>query len=116
MTVRGAGFTDTLMGVDGLTSKMLLPPKVAVMECEPAESREVVKVAVNGALPVRLAEPRVSEPSVKVTVPVGLESTPFGLTVAVKVTLSPYVEGLGEAATVTRACALAAAFSHAPRP
>ena len=75
VTVSGAGFTTTLMGADGLTSKIVSPPKVAVTECEPAESRDVVKVAVNGALPVRLAEPRVSEPSVKVTVPVGFEST-----------------------------------------
>ena len=78
-----------LKGAAGLTSKMVSPPKLAVMECVPAVSSEVVKVAVKGPAPVRLAEPNVSDPSVNVTTPEGLARTPFGETVAMKVTLSP---------------------------
>jgi hypothetical protein len=66
----------------------VLALKVAVTVSVP-EGRAVVEIE---ALPLdKVAEPRVVEPYVKLTVPVGV--TPLAVTVAVSVTADPLVEG-----------------------
>ena len=68
------------------------------MESLPAGSDEVINVAVP---PLRLTVPMAVPPSSNVTVPVGMPAAgDTGLTVAVKVTCCPYVEGLAEEVTV----------------
>ena len=67
------------------------------MLCVPANNEEVVNVAVP---PLRVTgEPRLAPPSWNCTVPVGVAELPATLTVAVKVTACPEMEGLVEAAT-----------------
>lgn len=66
------------------------------MECEPTEKVEVVNVAWPF---VRDSEPSVVEPSLNVTVPVGVPLPDVGLTVAVNVTDWPNTAGLAEEAT-----------------
>jgi hypothetical protein len=99
--------TTYASGEEALPPIAELPPYVAVIEREPAESVEVVKVALpfRSSVPV----PRFVPPSLNVTVPVGMpdpvvEATTF----AVKVTKFPYVEepGLAESVVVvgTRLC------------
>jgi hypothetical protein len=63
------------------------------MECDPVVKADVASVAVAG-FPLSVPVPRVVTPSTKVTVPVGMEVPgDTSVTVAVKVTLSPGVEG-----------------------
>src|SRR5579859_4485771 len=66
------------------------------MEWEPAASELLVKVV--WALPLREPVPRVVNPSLKVTVPVGVP--PLPLTVAVKTTCWPKTKLVFEEATV----------------
>jgi hypothetical protein len=74
------------------------PPYSAVMSCEPAGRVDVVKVAV--AVPattdVKAFVPNTVEPSLKVTVPVGVPPEP--VTVAVNVMELPSAAGLAEEA------------------
>jgi len=76
-----------------LAAVLASPLYVAVMECGPGTSVEIVKVATPVTPTVCTAtDPRVVEPSAKVTVPVGI-SAPDGVTVAVNVMLE--AAGLG---------------------
>jgi hypothetical protein len=69
-----------------------------VIEWLPTERDEVENVAIPEMFNVPL--PRVVEPSLKVTVPVGVpEPGAFAVTVAVKVIDWPKTEGLAEDAT-----------------
>ena len=83
-------------------------PNVAVMECGPAASEEVVRVAVPD--PLRVPVPSDVAPSKKVTLPAG---TPLPLvTVAVKTTEAPGFAGLAlDASAVVVACAGSAVIS-----
>ena len=85
-----------------LPLKLVLPPYVAVMLWLPDASDEVLKVAV--ATPFRSTVPRVVVPSEKVTVPVGTvgvdEPGATTVTVAIRVTVWPRLEGLGDATNV----------------
>jgi hypothetical protein len=72
----------------------VLPPYEAVIESEPAAKVDVLYVA-SPLLSVPV--PRVVLPSLNVTVPVAAD----GVTVAVKVTGEPYVDGFAEEAKVT---------------
>lgn len=59
------------------------------MECDPVDNIDVLYVALP---PLSVPVPKVVVPSLNVTVPVAAE----GVTVPVKVTNEPYVEGLTE--------------------
>ena len=70
------------------------------MLCEPTASagmRGKLEGTVSVATPLALSVPvpRVVEPSLNVTVPVGVPVPLVGLTVAVKVTFCPTVDGFG---------------------
>lgn len=65
-----------------------------MIECDPAASADVLYVVFP---PLSVPVPRVVVPSLNVTVPVAAE----GVTVAVRVTEFPYVDGFDEDATVT---------------
>ncbi len=93
LVVVEAAFTDCVKAVDVLPLKLLSPLYSAVMECEPTASDAVVKVAWAEASNV--AVPRVEDPSLNVTVPVGVPLDKE-LTVAVKVTDCPNTDGLAE--------------------
>src|SRR2546425_10613937 len=68
------------------------------MACEPTASVLVTNVA--WPEPSRVPVPRVLEPSLKVTVPVGVPAAGlFAVTVAVKVTACPDSDGLAEELT-----------------
>src|SRR2546427_3465805 len=89
--------------VPELPAKLLLPPKVDVMECVPAAKLAVLKVAVVTPPEVlSVPWPMLVDPSKKDTVPVGLAAAvlPGGVTVtvAVKVTNCPD-DGLAEELT-----------------
>src|SRR6202012_1081715 len=71
------------------------PVKLATMEWLPLASDEVLKVATPEV--TATLEARVVEPSVKVTVPTGVP--PVLVTVAVKVTLCPWVAGFADEAS-----------------
>lgn len=75
-----------------LAAKCASPLYRAVMECECAASVALVKAAV---LFVRATVPNVMEPSLKMTVPVGVPDVE-GWMVAVKVTARPYADGFAE--------------------
>ena len=65
------------------------------MEWDAVVRVDVAKVAA--PLPFRVPLPRVVEPSLKVTLPVGVpDPPPVGLTVAVNATDCPFTDGLGE--------------------
>lgn len=66
------------------------------MECEPTDKEEDVNVA---SPLVSVCVPSVFEPSLNVTVPVGVPPPAAGDTVAVKVTDCPQTEGLAEDVT-----------------
>jgi hypothetical protein len=78
-------------------TKLESPPYVAVIEWVPTDSADVVK----GALPpASVAVPSVVEPTLKVTVPVGVpEAGPTALTVAVKTTTCPKTDGFADELT-----------------
>jgi hypothetical protein len=75
-----------------LGAKLLSPPYLAVIECEPAETNAKVKVAFPElTVPV----PKVLSPSMKVTVPDGFKADREVIEiVALKVTDWPYADGL----------------------
>ena len=66
-----------------------MPLYVAVILCDPVASVDVLNVAV---LPLNVPDPILVAPSKNVTVPIGVPEAV--VTVAVKVTLWPNVEGL----------------------
>jgi hypothetical protein len=84
-------FTICVTTADVLTAKFESPEYFAVIECEPPENVEVVKVATP---PVSVPVPRVVVPSRNVTEPVGVPPAP--VTVAVNVTDWPTCDGLME--------------------
>ena len=65
-----------------------------MIECDPTVRALVVKVALS-LLPIA-PEPSVVDPSLKVTVPVGVAVKTLGVNVAVKVMLCPKFEGFAE--------------------
>ena len=87
------------------------PPYTAVMECEPIVSALVLYVATPElTVPV----PKVLVPSLNVTVPVAAAAVPVGelvLTVAVKVTKSPFVEGFKEVVKLVVVVCVIGAFT-----
>ena len=89
----------------GLALKLPSPPYVAVTECEPTPSDEVVKVAC--ADPLSVPVPSVATPSLNVTVPVGVPVPgEFTVTVAVNVTDWPNTDGFVPEATLVVVSAL----------
>jgi hypothetical protein len=86
-------FTVCVSAAEVLPRKAASPRYLAVIECEPAASTEVENVAwpaLSVAVPMTLA------PSNNWTVPVGV---PVPVTVAVKVTACPAVDGFAEDVT-----------------
>ena len=73
-----------------------------MIECEPRDNPEVLRLAC--PLEFRLRDPRLVVPSRKVTVPVGVPAA--AVTVAVKVTVCPLVDGLREDMSVVVVLAL----------
>ena len=70
-----------------------------MMASVPTASVEVIQTAVSDEVSGTAVQPEIAVPfDVKLTVPVGAGG-PAGLTVAVMVTTSPNVEGLGELVT-----------------
>jgi hypothetical protein len=80
--------------VEDDVAKYVLPGlKVAVMVCVPGVNAEVLTCAV----PLdKVGAPRDVAPSENVTVPVGAPPPLVGVTVAVKVTEFPFVDGLSD--------------------
>jgi len=64
-----------------------------VIECDPKPRADVAKMAVSGVPPDRVPVPRSVAPSMNDTEPVGVP--PLLVTVAVKVTEAPDIDGLG---------------------
>jgi hypothetical protein len=92
-----AAFTTWLIALDVLASHPALPVKTAVMECVPAASDDVEKVALPVVVLTATPEARVVVPSLKAMVPWG---TPLvEVTVAVNVTDAPEFDGFVEDAT-----------------
>src|SRR5258708_35115966 len=87
ITVSGAWLTTIERVVEGVTSKIVSPPKVATRGWVPAVNSEVLNVACNE--PSSVAVARGEGPSGKVTEPPGGGSTVPAATVAGIVTLSP---------------------------
>jgi hypothetical protein len=73
-----------------------------VIECDPAESVDVARVAVSGFEPLSVPVPIVVPPSLKVTVPLGSGVVPLtcGATVAVNVTELPDIDGFCDETTL----------------
>src|SRR5947199_7882741 len=91
-------FTVCVSLEEVLPLKFALPPYDALIEREPTASVLVANVA--WPEPFRVPVPRVVEPSLKVTVPVGVPAPGlFAVTVAVKVTDCPDTDGLAEELT-----------------
>ena len=84
-----ARVTVTVTAGDVLPALLLSPPYTAVIECCPIVSVEVVYVATPAAFSVPV--PSVFDPSMNVTLPVGVIPPVGGVTVAVNVTLVPTV-------------------------
>src|SRR6266581_9487803 len=88
-------FTVCVSLEEVLPLKFASPPYDALIEWEPTASVLVTNVA--WPEPFRVPVPRVLEPSLKVTVPVGVPAPGlFAVTVAVKVTDCPDSDGLAE--------------------
>ena len=91
-------FTVCVSLEEVLPLKFASPPYDALIEWEPTASVLVTNVA--WPEPFRVPVPRVLEPSLKVTVPVGVPAPGlFAVTVAVKVTDCPDTDGLAEELT-----------------
>src|SRR5216117_2583887 len=91
-------FTVCVSLEEVLPLKFASPPYDALIECEPTASVLVTNVA--WPEPFRVPVPRVLEPSLKVTVPVGVPAPGLlAVTVAVKVTDCPDTDGLAEELT-----------------
>ena len=87
---------------DVLPKKFVSPPYTMVMECVPTARVDVVNVA----LPLlSVPVPNTVVPSLKLTVPVGIPEV-AGLTVAVKVTVWPNIDGFAEGTTDVEVAAL----------
>ena len=87
-----------------LPLKLVSPEYVAVIECDPTDNVEVVKVAMP---PDTAPVPRVVTPSKNVTVPDGLPAPgATTATVAVNVTLCPEIDGFSDEAIVVVVLAL----------
>ena len=83
-------------------------PYAAVIECDPTESVDVVKVAVSGFNPLSVPVPMVVVPSLNVMVPDGCVTPEnCGVTVAVKVKDSPKIDGFVPVVSVTVVVVLA---------
>ena len=80
-----ARLTVTVTAADVLPELFVSPPYTAVIECDPIASVAVVKVATPVAFSVPV--PSVADPSMNVTVPVGVVPPDGGVTVAVNITL-----------------------------
>ena len=93
----GAALTVCVTAAEVLVAKLASPEYTAVMECEPASSEDVERVAWPAAFNAGL--PSAVVPSLKVTVPVGVPGEVLA-TVAVKVTDWPAVDGFNEEARV----------------
>ena len=85
-------------GAEVLVTKLTSPLYVAVIDCTPAASAPVVQVAVPAADTVWAPHPAMSTPpSWKSTVPVRVPAAgAVAFTVAVKVTLTPVLDGLSD--------------------
>src|SRR5207247_3581011 len=91
-------FTGCVSLGDVLPVKFAAPPYDAVIEWEPTAS--VLVTNVPWPEPSRVPVPRMVEPSLKVTVPVGVPAPGlFAVTVAVNVTACPDSDGLAEELT-----------------
>jgi hypothetical protein len=97
-----ASFTVCVMADDALLMKLLSPPYETVIVWLPAES---VAAEIEAVPEVRLAVPNVVAESRKVTVPVGVPVN-CGVTVAVKVTVWPKIDGFNELVTALELVAL----------
>jgi hypothetical protein len=86
-----------------LALKLLSPPYVTVIGWTPAVSDDVWKTA---APPLSVPEPIEVPPSKKVTVPVGVPPNCEGVTVAVKVTVLPKIDGFVSLVTAVSGFAL----------
>lgn len=88
----------SVSAADVLGAKLESPLYAPVIECDPAASEEVTKVATPEAFSVLV--PSTVEPSLNVTVPEGVPTLPAAFdTVAVNVTCCPVVAVLGAAVT-----------------
>jgi hypothetical protein len=88
-------FVVSVSAADVLAAKFESPPYAAVIECDPAASEEVANVATPEAFSVPVLS--AVEPSLNVTVPVGVPVLPAAFdTVAVKVTCCPAVTVFAE--------------------
>src|SRR4051794_22930069 len=106
VVVAGAALFTTWLVVLELGAKLALPRKLAVMVCGPTLRVEMGSVAL--PVPSRVTVPRSALPSLKSTLPVGVLAPE--VTVAVKVTDWPNVDGLGVPDTTVVVVAGAAAF------
>jgi hypothetical protein len=95
--------TVTVTAGDVLPASLLSPPYIAVTECAPSASVDVVNVATPA--PFNVPVPSTVAPSIKVTVPVGTPLPGFCVTVAVKVTLVPTFTFAALAIRVVDVCA-----------
>jgi hypothetical protein len=102
MKVKGGMFTACVTVPEELPTKFPSPPYVAVIECVPTERTVAERVATPPALRAPVAI--VVAPSKKLTVPEGVAPGP--VTVAVKVTIAPKVEGFGVAVSAVVLVAL----------
>jgi len=99
MLTPGAVFTVTVALDEVLAMQFESPLYWAVIECKPAISDAVEKLACPAASNVSV--PIIVAPSPKATVPVGVPSSTGSLvTTAVKVTGSPKQDGLADAVKV----------------
>ncbi len=88
-------FIISVSATDVLPAKLASPPYTAVIECDPAVREVVAKMAMLEVFSVPV--PNVVEPSLNVTMPVGVPVLPAILnTVAVNVTDCPRIAGLDE--------------------
>jgi hypothetical protein len=89
----------------GLALKLLSPPYVAVIECDPTLKEDVANVACPD--PSSVPVPRVVAPSLNVTIPVGVPLPgEFTVTVAVNVTNWLNAEGFAPELTAVVVFAL----------
>jgi hypothetical protein len=97
-----AWFTVWLSVLLVLPEKLPSPPYTALIKCVAAPKPDVVRLA--WSLAFNKPVPSVAAPSLNVTVPVSVEGT--ALTVAVKVTDCPNMDGFRDEATVVELLAL----------
>src|SRR5438067_6000250 len=94
----GGSVTLNDSAADVLGAKLASPPYAAMIECDPTASEVVANVATPRAFSVSV--PSAVDPSLKVTIPVGVPMLPASFdTVATKMTACPVVARLGSAVT-----------------